>query len=186
MCGKGVWAAALLLEVKSTLWFEHDIDNLDRLIAQNEEEELNEDFIDDLEEQLYHRPLAKEQFHLIPRQPQPRNRKVSIHELVDALQKAMESKRRYIAKNKPVHFKLPEKKIDIGRLISDLYNRITAAFKKTTTKEITFTQLLPAPTKEAKVFTFIPLLHLENERKVDTEQKTHFGEIVIRLLKKKR
>src|SRR3989344_5516616 len=37
--------------------------------------------------------------------------------------------------------------------------------------------------KEDKVYTFIPLLHLENERKVDMLQTEHFGEISIQLAK---
>ena len=40
------------------------------------------------------------------------------------------------------------------------------------------------PTKEDKVFTFIPLLHLTNQRKIDLNQENHFGEIEIVLAKR--
>lgn len=44
---------------------------------------------------------------------------------------------------------------------------------------------MPSQKKEDKIFTFIPLLHLTNQRKVNLEQKEHFGEIEIMLNTKK-
>ena len=37
-------------------------------------------------------------------------------------------------------------------------------------------------TKEDKVFTFIPLLHLDHQRKIDLLQKKHLGDIEIKML----
>ncbi|MFH2028457.1 MAG: segregation/condensation protein A, partial [Nanoarchaeota archaeon] len=45
----------------------------------------------------------------------------------------------------------------------------------------TFSQLIPDDTREGRVYTFIPLLHLTNQRKVDLEQYQHFGDIEIML-----
>ena len=181
--GKVVHAAALLLKMKSTHLIEHDINNLDRLLAQTEEDEYD-DFLED-DELTPRRKLQNGQFTLIPRQPQPRSRKVSIHDLVTALQKAMESKRRHIQKTKPVQFKMPTRTVDIVQLIGDVYNRIAAAFKEKP-KTVTFSQLLPSERKEDKVYTFIPMLHLEHEEKIKTEQKKHFGEIHIKMNKKRK
>lgn len=46
-----------------------------------------------------------------------------------------------------------------------------------------FTELLPSEKKEDKILTFVPLLHLRNQQKVELHQKIHFGEIDIELLK---
>ena len=52
-------------------------------------------------------------------------------------------------------------------------------------KDLTFTKLIPSETKEDKVFTFIPLLHLSNRRSIDMHQNKPFGEIEIYLKSKK-
>ena len=82
----------------------------------------------------------------------------------------------------PVH--VPKKAKDISLVISDVYDKILHHFKKNAQTELTFTQLIPSQTKEDKVLTFIPLLHLETQRKVDMSQEEHFGEILIQLPKK--
>ena len=43
---------------------------------------------------------------------------------------------------------------------------------------------MPSDSKEDKIYTFIPLLHLDHQRAVDLTQKKHFGEIEIELLNK--
>ena len=181
--GKVVLAAAILLKIKSTHLIDHDISNLDKLLHQGEEL-VDEDMLEEFEDALYkHR--EKQKFQLIPRQPQPRNRKVSIHDLVDALQRAMESKRRILAKKRPVKYQMPKKHIDIMEVISDIYHKIVYYSKKDSKEKLTFSQLLPpTASKQEKVFTFLPLLHLENQRRIDTEQKQPFSEIYVKLLAK--
>ena len=103
--GKVVLAAAILLKMKSNKLLHEDIEELDRLIALTEETEDEEFFSEFTEDLLNKNPAHLEQkYHLIPRQPQPRTRKVSIYDLVDALQKAMETKRKSLIKQKPVKF----------------------------------------------------------------------------------
>ena len=62
-------------------------------------------------------------------------------------------------------------------MIKNLYLKIKDMFKGK--DNLTFSKLVPSENKEDKVFTFIPLLHLTNQRKIDLEQKEHFGEIEI-------
>jgi chromatin segregation and condensation protein Rec8/ScpA/Scc1 (kleisin family) len=51
-------------------------------------------------------------------------------------------------------------------------------------RKLTFSQLIPAqPSKQDKVYTFIPLLHLTNQQMIDLYQQQHFGEIEIELMK---
>ncbi|MBD3259568.1 hypothetical protein GF371_02945 [Candidatus Woesearchaeota archaeon] len=72
----------------------------------------------------------------------------------------------------------------MSEIIVKVYKDIIKFFKNGK-KKVTFTQLLPAQDKESKVFTFVPLLHLSNERRIDLHQKEHFGEIEIELLKRR-
>ena len=75
---------------------------------------------------------------------------------------------------------IPHRKIDMGKLITDIYSKVTSLFNPQS--KLTFTQLLPPDAnKEAKILTFVPLLHLANVdyRKLDLLQQEHFGEIEI-------
>ncbi len=176
--GKILLAAAFLLRIKSTHLVENDLSNLDRLFQQDMED--SEEFFD-----LQEGPQRiKTQFPLIPKHPQPRNRKVSIHDLIQALQQAMASKRRLLALQKPVSFPLPTRKFDVMNLIRDLYLKIKYYAEKDQQQPITFSKLLPPRAgKREKVYTFIPLLHLENEEKVETSQEKPFEEIQVKLVK---
>jgi segregation and condensation protein A len=181
--GKVVLAAAILLKIKSSHLISHDISKLDKLLQQGEDL-VDEDMLEEFEDAL-HKHREKQKFQLIPRQPQPRNRKVSIHDLVDALQRAMESKKRVLAKRRPVKYQMPKKHIDIMEVISDIYHKIVYYSKKDSKKKLTFSQLLPPKaSKQEKVFTFLPLLHLENQRRIHTEQKQPFSEIHVNILAK--
>jgi len=61
-----------------------------------------------------------------------------------------------------------------------LYSTISTHYK-TNQNKITFSQLIPEDTRMGKVLTFLPLLHLSNQRKLNLEQEEHFGEIEINL-----
>ena len=52
-------------------------------------------------------------------------------------------------------------------------------------KNLNFSGLLPSDDKLDKVYTFISLLHLKNQKKIDLLQKEHFGEIDIVLRAKR-
>ncbi len=135
---------------------------------------------------MQRREVSEDDHKLIPRIPQPRKRKVSIYDLVNALEKALEVKRRRVERSIPeLQVEIPEKKTDMTRLITDIYERVTGFFSKNRGRRLTFTNLIPSPSKEDKVLTLIPLLHLTNQRKVDLEQQQHFGEIEILLRTKK-
>lgn len=178
--GKMVLAAALLLRIKSAKLVGEDMMELDRLMRpQAESDELGEGFYEELEQDRA--KIAPGDYpQLMPRTPQPRKRKVSIYDLVGALQKALEVKDRRVLR-RPVFasLRLPEKKIDLTKLLSSVYERITEFFKKA--KLVTFSQLIPSDRQEDKILTFISLLYLSNQdqRKIDLIQKEHFGEIEI-------
>ncbi len=177
LSGKVLLAAAMLLKIKSNKLMGEDLDNLDKLLSQTQDEEA-ELFEEDLTVQK-----EDHSYTLVPKTPQPRKRKVSIYDLVGALEKALEvKKRRVIASIPPTDVNIPAKRRDISDMIKDIYARIKTFFDKE--KRLTFSQLIPDETKEGRVFTFIPLLHLTNQRKIDLEQYQHFGDIEI-ILKQK-
>ena len=133
----------------------------------------------DLEEPRVH---DEEKHTLIPRTPQPRKRKVSVFDLVKALEKALEVKQRRVMNSiPPMDVKIPAKKKDISLIIKEVYTRVLSLLTSSRQDRIKFSQLLKSDTKEDKIYTFIPLLHLTTQRKVNLEQKEHFGEIEIML-----
>jgi chromatin segregation and condensation protein Rec8/ScpA/Scc1 (kleisin family) len=179
--GKILLAAAFMLRMKSSYLMDNDISKFDALLNPEEEE----DFEDECFENGYSNKGGQEKFPLIPKNPQARNRKVSVHDLVDALQRAMATKKRVLAKIKPVKFKMPGKSVDIMEAIQETYQKIVYYSKKDKTKQVSFSRLLPPnAAKHDKVFTFLPLLHLENEHKLEMQQKKHFAEIMVNINKK--
>ena len=180
--GKMLLAAAILLKIKSNKLLNEDLVEFDRLLSEPEED--LEDDLGLIDEQPQYR---HESHPLIPRTPQPRKRKVSIFDLVNALEKALEVKRRRVLNSMPpMDVQIPKKGIDIGKAIRDVYSKVMIFFNASNDSKLTFTQLLPpSGTKEDKIYTFIPLLHLTTQRKVDLSQKEHFGEIEIMLAAKR-
>ncbi len=175
--GKVLLAAAILLKIKSQKLLGDDMGELDRLM--NPEEVSAEEFYEDLETPPG--DGSEEVPALVPRTPQPRKRKVSIYDLMIALQKALEVRDRRILRQIPsVKMDVPHRKIDISQLISLVYQKIKAHFLSSQ-ETLTFSKLTAEADRETKIHHFLSLLHLANvdHRKVDLIQHEHFGEIEI-------
>ncbi len=184
--GKVLLAAALLLNIKSKRLVEEDINYLDQLIAQKDAMS-EEEFYEDLQGATFRDPSEitdAEKMQLIPRTPQPRQRKVSIYDLVNALEKALEVKKRRIMRSIPEgEMILPEKKRDISVMIKHIYKMILEKMLSAGSARLPFNTLLTSEsTREDKIHTFIPLLHLRTEQKIDLHQAEHFGDIHIQLI----
>ncbi len=173
--GKVVLAASILLKLKSIKLVDEDIAEFDNLLYQKQEELLGDEEFDS------HSSFMKDVPPLLIKTPQARKRKVNLQDLMDALQAALEVETRRTLRKaderviREVH--IPIRRIDISQLMKNLYKRLTDFFQKK--PRVTFTELLPSETKEDKILTFIPLLHLENQGKIDLEQEKSFGEIHI-------
>ncbi len=181
--GKVVLAAAILLRLKSKRLVGEDVDEFDRLIAASEAEQ----FYDELEQQLVsgEERAIMENVELLPRTPQPRARKVSIHELVRALEKALEVKKRRLWNALPPgQVVLPKKVFDVHEASAQLYAKIVQFFADKNT-HVTFSHLVPSREKQDTIYTFIPLLQLSHQQKVDLLQEDHFGDIHISLAEQK-
>ncbi len=176
--GKMVLASAILLKMKSDILIEQDIARFDNMMN-NPEENMP---LDDS------RPAydASGKPTIYPRTPQPRKRKVSVYDLVNALEKALEvesKRKRYAVNPKKIDVKIPEHKFDLGKAMSTVYARVETHYntKKNKDKLLTFDDLVVSDSKKDKVLTFVPLLHLDTQRKIDLEQETHFDKIHVKL-----
>ncbi|MBI5065552.1 segregation/condensation protein A [Candidatus Woesearchaeota archaeon] len=174
--GKVLLAASMLLHLKSKQLLGSDLDDFDRLLASQQE---GADFYDELEQELRQGEKIglNQEFELTPRYPQPRKRKVSVYDLIQALEKALEVKKRRFGRYELPEMELPGKKFDITKATFGLLSKLSDIFKKV--KEVTFSQLIPSNKKEDKVYTFIPLLHLSSEDKINLSQEKNFEEIKI-------
>lgn len=172
--GKVILAAALMLRIKSTKLVAEDIAFFDELLFHNDSEEL----IDDVMAEESHR--IKDIPRLAIKTPQARKRKITVHDLMDALQKALEVNQRRTLRRieeRRINVAIPKIKIDITALIKGLYDKIMDMFK--TEDVVTFSKLVPSDKKEDKIYTFIPMLHLDNQGKINIQQEQAFGEITI-------
>lgn len=183
--GKVVLAASLLLKLKSDRLVGEDLQNFENLLI---EPALEEEFEDSFEyEQKNLQSYLNNEKRLIPRSPQPRERKVSVFDLVNALEKALETdivkQRRRILNNTEIEeeVRAPTEYFDLGETMTKLHKQIAKLFISPTTR-IYFGDLLTSGTKECKVYTFLPLLHLEHQQKVEMDQKEHFGDIEVKMM----
>lgn len=187
--GKIILAAAILLRLKSNKLLTDDLSELDRLIAMGEQGE--DSFYDELEEQFLEKGRIitdEEKFKLIPRTPQPRKRKVSVYDLIEALQQALEVRKRRVRRYEDMEnitMEIPKRGVDITDVIGTVYEQILNHFLSKRVEKMTFTQLLPSDTKKDKIYTFIPLLHLTNQQKLELQQEYHLAEIDIYMPKGK-
>jgi len=175
--GKVVLAAAILLKMKSVRLVGEDIQALDRMfIPPDEIVDDTLSIFDEPSDTRYNSAV----FPLIPRTPQPRKRKVSIYDLVKSLEKALEVRKRRVLSNIPApSLSVPAKTKEITEIIREVYERIRTFFFSESRQTLTFTKLIPSDKKEDKISTFVPLLHLATQTKIELNQKEHFGEIEI-------
>ncbi len=170
--GKVLLASAILLKIKSNKLVSEEIPHLESLIFPPEPQE--EEYFEEEKPEYIIPDLAI-------KTPQSRKRRVSVNDLVSALHKALEvNHRRVMRKVAERNFRIPEipqKKIDISKLIKDVYHRIKSFFQRK--EHVTFSKLIPSESKDDKIKTFIPLLHLHHQEKIIIEQKEPFGEIDI-------
>src|SRR3989338_10431068 len=176
--GKVILASAILLKIKSQKLVEEDLVRFESIINPPEEE-----FIPEGLDQESLEALEENKIVVIPKMPQPRRRKVSIQDLFSALQKALQvdqrrALRREYALNIPIVVP-PERKVNINDLIDNVYNKIISIFK--TEKKLTFDKLVQSSRREDRIAAFVPLLHLDHQRKIDLLQEEHFGDIEIKM-----
>ncbi|MCD4666192.1 segregation/condensation protein A [archaeon] len=179
--GKVILASALLLKIKSDRFLNQDLTEFDSKLYPSEE------VYEEIDQELLENAPSPENPKLTIKTPMPRKRRVTLNDLMGALQKALEVNKRRILREieyTKIDVEIPQKKIDITSLIYDVYDKIKGFFSMNDKGKLTFSVLVDSDRKEDKILTFIPLLHLANQEKIDLNQEKHFGDIYINILKK--
>jgi len=70
-----------------------------------------------------------------------------------------------------------KRKVSVSDLIDKLQQKLMNLFTKK--PKTTLSEILPSDKHEDKIYTFMPLLYLHNQKLVNLEQEEHFGEIHI-------
>ena len=181
--GKVILASSILLKIKSDKLLHEHIAEFDSQLFPPEEDLLEEES-EDLRYVLKNQEIPR----LLVKTPQSRKKQITLNELMKALEKALEvDERRRIKRiyEEPLieEAVMPKQTINITDLIVSVYEKILNVFTKK--QNIFFSDLLESDKKEDKVETFIPLLHLTNQNKIDLDQDEPFGEIKIRIMENK-
>jgi len=174
---KVLLAASLLLRIKSEILLNKYIKSIDEILFGNKK----------LEERkpLERIELDEEIPDLVLRSPIPRFKRVTLKELMESLSKAIKTENRRINKEiikknalREVGISLPKRTISIKDKIREIHQKLLSFFKAEAEKKIAFSKFV-GETKEEKVISFSPLLHLENQQRVWLDQEAHFEEIYI-------
>ncbi len=172
---KVLLAAALLLRIKSEILLNKYIKSIDEILFGKKEQ---------VKKQIEKIELEDEIPELIPRSPIPRFKKVTLKELIESLNKAIITENRRIKKTiinknalRETGISLPKRKFNIKNKIKEIYDNLFSQLNNKKNK-ISFTELI-GKEKENRILSFLPLLELENQKKIWLEQKNHFDEIHI-------
>jgi segregation and condensation protein A len=182
---KVLLAAALLLRIKSEFLLNRHIKSIDDILfGKKENSAYKIERIEIDEDEL---PL------LVPKTPMPRLRRVTLQELMGALNKAINTESRRIKKEVAVkrakllsEVDFPKfQRVDLKDRIRRFYARILTSLKKTKEAEkhlnkVCYTNLA-GKGREEKLSFFLPLLHLSNTKKLWLEQEKHLDEIWVYL-----
>lgn len=174
---KVLLAASLLLRIKSEILLTDYVRSIDDILFGKKEVKKTE---------LERIELDGEIPDLIPRSPMPRFRKVTLKELIGALDKAIATENRRIKKEiinrnalRETGISLPKKKFSIKDKLKEIHRRIIDHFKENKiSKKISYTKLV-GKDREERIASFFPLLQLESNKKVWLEQEAHFEEIHV-------
>jgi len=159
---KVLLAASLFLRIKSEILLNEDIKGLDDILFGRKEEKRYEQERIELDEEIP---------ELIPRTPLPRFRKVSLQELMSALEKAVQTENRRIRRvvvdrqrQMETGISLPKKTINLKDKITYVYGKLKTAFSKRD-ERMAFSELGKMNSEE-KLAVFVSLLHLDSQHKI--------------------
>jgi segregation and condensation protein A len=174
-------AAALLLRIKSQLLLEKYITSIDEALFGKKEDKkyiFEKIIIDENEIPI-----------LSPKTPLPRFKKVTLQELIDALDVAIKTESRRITKEiqkkqaeRMSYVDIPKfRKTNIRERIRQFYAKVLTAFKgKKGELKLPYSHFTGV-NKEERVACFLPMLHLSNHGKLWIEQEKHYDEIYVYL-----
>jgi segregation and condensation protein A len=174
-------AAALLLRIKSEILLNKYIRDIDSLLFPQEQEIAK--LIERIEIDENDIPI------LSPKTPLPRFKKVTLQELINALDVAITTESRRIDKEiakkqaeRLSHVDIPKfRRINIKERIRHFYARVLSGFKNKKGEVKLPYSHFTGESKEEKIACFLPMLYLSNNGKVWLEQEAHYSEIWVYL-----
>jgi segregation and condensation protein A len=173
---KVLLAASLLLRIKSEILLNQYVKSIDEILFGKKEQ---------IKIPLERIELDEEIPELIPKSPMPRFKKVTLKELMESLNKAIITENRRIKKEivskstlRESSFSLPKRKFNIKDKINEIYRSLADLFKERTEKKISYSEFIKE-NQEEKIISFLPLLYLEQDKKIWLDQKIPFDEIHI-------
>lgn len=176
---KVLLAAAFLLRIKSELLLNKYLKSIDEILFGKKEEEKLVKQIDWNEVDISELP------ELVPKSPLPRFKRVTLHELIESLGKAIVTENRRIKKEivnsnalRETSISLPKRKFNPQNKSREIYDKLLGFLKGNSEEKISFTELAGTE-KEERIVSFFSLLTLEAQRKVWMEQNGHFEEFYI-------
>lgn len=180
---KVLLAGAIMLKIKAEL-LHNNMQDIDEMLFDKNKKTTGIELVNP--SQLV--DFAEEESVILPRTPLPRGRKVTLHELMAALDRAINTEHRRIKKElafrrirSDIDFVLPHKTINIGQKIRELYCKIKDFFLKH--EKLTYTKLV-GTSRDERIACFLPLLHLDSQKKIVLQQEMPFSEIEIWLREK--
>ncbi|MEM7825662.1 MAG: segregation/condensation protein A [Candidatus Aenigmatarchaeota archaeon] len=108
-------------------------------------------------------------------------RQVTIEELISALRKALAVRERKVERRRVWRARIQAQitEEDITKKIDHIMNEIDELMQKLKTSKLKFSQIVEDWNRDQIVDHFVPLLHLEQDEKVVTEQEEFFKDIYI-------
>ncbi|MFA5856583.1 MAG: segregation/condensation protein A [Candidatus Pacearchaeota archaeon] len=183
---KVLLAASLLLRIKSEFLLNKYIKSIDDILFGRKDKPIN--IFEKIEIDENDLPV------LIPKTPLPRQKRITLQELITALNKAIVTESRRIKREVAIKTarKLSEvdfptfSKIDLKDRIKQFYAKIlTTVKKRSKSKEkednVLGYSAIAGADKDERLACFLPLLHLSNNKKLWLEQYKHLDEIWIYL-----
>src|SRR3989338_659986 len=174
---KVLFAAALLLRIKSDILLNADLQSLDDILFGRKEDRHY------VQERI---ELDEEIPGLVARTPLPRFRKVTLAELMASLGKAIATENRRIKKvvlqkqyEREAEAVMPKHTFNLKDKVAEIYPKLLDMFEKREEK-LQFSAI-SGNTREERIYSFVSLLHLDNQQKIWLEQEGHFDEIWILL-----
>ena len=173
---KVLLAASLLLRIKSEILLNRFVKSIDEILFGKKEGKVYSVEKFDLEGEMP---------ELVPHSPIPRFKRVTLQELMEALNKAITTENRRIKKVvlhknalRESSISLPKRTISIKDRMKNLHERLRKHLATKKVNRVTYSDFV-GQDREDRVLAFYPLLQLENNKKIWLDQPEHFEEIDI-------
>ncbi|NOX71674.1 MAG: segregation/condensation protein A [Candidatus Micrarchaeota archaeon] len=172
---KFVIIAAMLLRMKSKYinYVTEEIEKAQKMEEEMIEEEINNALLESEGEILQIASIE------IPPKRKP-TRKVVLPELVMALKRALNAHERKESRRKMLRNKINVKSDEIAQRIASLYEKINAILGRMNRDEMMFSELVIKWERDNVVNTFVPIVYLDNQKKIEAVQNDLFEDIIIK------